>query len=432
MVEEMKVKEGYKKTEVGIIPEDWRVVTFGEAFSFLSTGNNSRSEIKEQGTIQYIHYGDIHTKWRYVLDCDKDNIPFIDEIKVKSLPKLEEGDLIIADASEDYEGIGVSVEIKNIKNRKIVSGLHTFLLRGDKRTFVDGFKGYIQAMKPVKNELRKIATGISVYGISKNNLKNVLIPVPTLSEQKAISKALSDIDNLITSLEKLIDKKQKIKQGTMQQLLTGKKRLPGFTGEWEVKKLGDLGEISGAGVDKKINPNEMKVRLLNFLDVYHKDFIYSKDLWHEVTSPKTKLERCAIRKGDVFFTPSSEMRNDIAFTAVSMEDINDAVYSYHVVRFRFREKWDLKFKSYIFKTRFFFNQAETFCEGSGKRYVISLKKFRELEIYYPIDLKEQQAIANILYDMDSEIEALEKKLEKYKAIKQGMMQELLTGRIRLV
>ena len=118
MVEEMKVKEGYKKTEVGIIPEDWRVVTFGEAFSFLSTGNNSRSEIKEQGTIQYIHYGDIHTKWRYVLDCDKDNIPFIDEIKVKSLPKLEEGDLIIADASEDYEGIGVSVEIKNIKIEK--------------------------------------------------------------------------------------------------------------------------------------------------------------------------------------------------------------------------------------------------------------------------------------------------------------------------
>ena len=243
MVKERKVPEGYKITDVGVIPEDWQVISFGDAFSFLTTGNNSRSELKEQGTFQYIHYGDIHTKWRYILDCDKNNIPYIDEIKAKGLPKLEEGDLIIADASEDHEGVGVSVEIKNVRNRKIVSGLHTFLLRGDKSIFVDGFKGYIQSMKPVKNQLIRIATGISVYGISKINLKNVLIPVPTLSEQRAIAEILCDVDNLITSLEKLIDKKKKIKQGMMQELLTGRRRLPGFTGDWEVKNLGDISDI---------------------------------------------------------------------------------------------------------------------------------------------------------------------------------------------
>jgi len=432
MVEERNVPKGYKMTEVGVIPENWRVVTFGEAFDFLPTGNNSREEMKTQGIVQYIHYGDIHTKWSYILDCDKNYIPFIDEILVRNLPIIEEGDLIIADASEDYAGIGISIEVKNVRERKIVSGLHTLLLRGDKRIFCDGFKGYIQAMKPVKNQLIKIATGISVYGISKNSLKKVFIPVPTLLEQQAIAEVLSDVDNLIVSLKKLIDKKKKIKQGAMQELLSGRKRLPGFTGKWVVKKLGEIGEIAGAGVDKKIKPNEPKVRLVNYLDVYHKDFIYSNQLTHVVSAPQSKVLKCGVKKGDIYFTPSSETRNDIGLSAVAMEDIPDAVYSYHVVRLRLFDNWDVKFRTYIFKTKFFLEQAETVCEGSGKRYVISLKKFRDLEIMYPADYNEQQAIAQILFNMDSEIEALEQKLEKYKAIKQGMMQELLTGRIRLI
>ena len=281
--------------------------------------------------------------------------------------------------------------------------------------------------------LNKYSESSAQPGLSVIKILNLELVAPAdRIEQKFIAEALSDTDNLIQSLENLIDKKKKIKQGAMQQLLTGKKRLPGFSGEWEVKRLGEIGEFSGAGIDKKINADEEKVRLLNFLDVYHKDFIYSNDLWHEVTAPKYKAEKCSIKRGDVFFTPSSELRTDIALSAVAMEDIDDAVYSYHVVRYRFYDEWDIHFKTYIFNTRFFFSQAETMCEGSGKRYVISLKKFKELEIMYPIDLREQKAIAQILSDMDAEIEALNKKLEKYKTIKQGMMQELLTGRIRLI
>ncbi|NLM62863.1 MAG: restriction endonuclease subunit S [Mollicutes bacterium] len=402
-------------TEVGVIPEDWEINSFKDV-SWVNQGlqiaiekrlKRPTQKSKKYITIQFLNNSkEVEYIDNYVdsVCCNKDDV------------------LMTRTGNTGIVVTGVEGVFHN----------NFFKINFDRKRINKDYLVYYLNQSKLK-EIILIKAGTStIPDLNHNDFYSIPIVLPKLSEQKAIVEALSDIDNLITSLEKLIDKKQKIKQGTMQQLLTGKKRLPGFTGEWEVKKLGDLGEISAAGVDKKINPNEMKVRLLNFLDVYHKDFIYSKDLWHEVTSPKTKLERCAIRKGDVFFTPSSEMRNDIAFTAVSMEDINDAVYSYHVVRFRFREKWDLKFKSYIFKTRFFFNQAETFCEGSGKRYVISLKKFRELEIYYPIDLKEQQAIANILYDMDSEIEALEKKLEKYKAIKQGMMQELLTGRIRLV
>ena len=126
------------------------------------------------------------------------------------------------------------------------------------------------------------------------------------------------------------------------------------------------------------------------------------------------------------------MRFHISSSAVAMEDIPDATYSYHVVRLRLFDDWDLAFRIYIFKTKYFLDQAETICEGSGKRYVISLAKFREMNICFPSDKTEQTSIATILADMDAEISVLETKLVKYKQVKQGMMQNLLTGKIRLV
>jgi type I restriction enzyme, S subunit len=207
--------------------------------------------------------------------------------------------------------------------------------------------------------------------------------------------------------------------------------LPGLSGEWEKKKLSEIGEITGSGIDKKSNKDESKVRLVNYLDVFHRDFIYLKDLNHWVTASTAQLQKCKVKTGDIFFTPSSEMRYDIAVSAVAMEDIDSAGYSYHVIRFRLFEDWDLLFRAYIFKTKFFINQAETVCEGSGKRYVISLTKFREMSIKYPPDVKEQKAISLVLYEVDCEIKALERKLNKYMNIKIGMMQQLLTGKIRI-
>ncbi len=258
-------------------------------------------------------------------------------------------------------------------------------------------------------------------------------PIPKdMSEQHAITEALSDVDGLLNALDALIAKKQAIKQASMQQLLTGKTRLPGFSGEWETKQLGEIGEISGAGVDKKVNPNEVSVRLVNYLDVYNKTFLYSKDLTHEVSARPDQVRRCAIEKGDVFFTPSSEVPDDIGCSAVAMEDISDGVYSYHVVRLRLKMDWDLYFRAYIFDTNEFLNQASRQCEGSGTRYVITLPRFRAMTVRFPPDIEEQRAIAAVLSDMDAEITALEQRRDKTRAIKQGMMQQLLTGRVRLV
>ena len=204
---------------------EWKIKTFEEIFQFLSTANNARNDFSEYGEIRYIHYGDIHTKWRSFLDCSSKELPLIHRDKVVNVPFLEDGDLVMADASEDYEGVGISVEVKNATNRKVVAGLHTLLLRGDKKILVDGFKGYLQYIPAVKDALKKVATGISVYGISKNNVKNIAIFLPDIDEQQAIATILSDMDAEIVALEQRREKTRALKQGMMQELLTGKTRL---------------------------------------------------------------------------------------------------------------------------------------------------------------------------------------------------------------
>jgi type I restriction enzyme, S subunit len=213
------------KTRLPGFSEKWEERQIGEIFQFLSTANNSRSDLSEYGEIKYIHYGDIHTKWRTFVDCSRDELPLISRDKVGNIPFLEDGDLVMADASEDYEGIGISVEVKHATGKKVVAGLHTFLLRGNKEVLVDGFKGYLQYIPAVKEALKKAATGISVYGISKNNVKNISIRLPDITEQTAIATVLSDMDAEIAALEQRRDKTRELKQGMMQELLTGKTRL---------------------------------------------------------------------------------------------------------------------------------------------------------------------------------------------------------------
>lgn len=201
--------------------------------------------------------------------------------------------------------------------------------------------------------------------------------------------------------------------------------------DWEVKPIEELGCLSGAGVDKKSRPDEKRVRLVNYLDVLHKSRIWNRELDFWVTASDKKIEQCDVKKGDVFFTPSSEMPFDIAFSAVAMEDMPRVCYSYHIYRLRILEDIDLDFRAYLFDTRTFYRQAEFLCEGSGKRYVISLAKFRTMKVAFPPSLSEQRAIAEVLSDADEMLATLDKLIEKKRAIKTGAMQQLLSGKKRL-
>jgi len=204
---------------------EWKSEKIGRLFQFLSTGNNPRSDLSLFGDVGYVHYGDIHTKEEAFLDCANAVLPQIAYKKVSNLPLLQDGDLVMADASEDYAGVGKSVEIKNVGNRKIVAGLHTFLLRGDKELIIDGYKGYLQSLLSVKDAMTRYATGISVYGISKTNIRSIEIYLPSREEQTAIAAVLSDLDAEIDALQRRRNKTRVIKQGMMQELLTGRTRL---------------------------------------------------------------------------------------------------------------------------------------------------------------------------------------------------------------
>ncbi|MFN7747836.1 MAG: restriction endonuclease subunit S [Cyclobacteriaceae bacterium] len=205
--------------------EGWEVKTYGEIFDFLNTATYSRSELVDDGEIRYVHYGDIHMKWKYFLDVESSKLPSIRESQLKNYSIVKEGDLIMADASEDYAGIGKSVEVKNVEQTKLISGLHTFLLRDEKKILVDGFRGYMHENTYIKRQFYRLATGMKVYGVSKNNLMTVQVPVPSKAEQLRIVSILNDMDSEILVLEKKLSKQRQLKQGMMQNLLTGKIRL---------------------------------------------------------------------------------------------------------------------------------------------------------------------------------------------------------------
>ena len=234
------------------IPEDWTIPEFGTVFTFLKSYSFSREQLTNEKTlneIQNIHYGDIHATFENeILDFESEcRIPFVkdgllnkQDMADKNLPLLKDGDLIIADASEDYIGVAESVELRNINGKKVISGLHTFAARDNSGKTSLGFRTYTLKHPQVIREVRRIATGFSVFGISKTNIAKVRLALPLLPEQKAIAQLLSTWDDAITKTQALIAKKEERKKWLMQNLLTGKKRLKGFEEKWKEKYIKEL------------------------------------------------------------------------------------------------------------------------------------------------------------------------------------------------
>jgi len=421
----MAVKAGYKQTEVGVIPEEWVVARLGDLGTVVRGGSP-----RPAGDPRYFNGSFI--PWLTVGSLTNipisqlfvtDTATMLTEEGAKHSRTLQEGTLVIVNSGAKTLGVSKLLSITCCANDGIAALVNQ---SGGNKQFLCYF------LNSQINRLREVvAAGNDQLNLNTGRIALIAVPFPKESEQRAIAAALSDVDALLGALDRLIAKKCDLKQAAMQQLLTGQTRLPGFHDEWEVKRLGDIGEISSAGVDKKIRSDEVPVRLVNYLDVYRKDFIYSKDLNHWVTAPAQQAKRCGVLKGDVFFTPTSETRDDIGISAVAMEDIPDAAYSYHVARLRLHAPWDLCFRTYAFKTRAFLDQAQTLCDGNGTRYVISQGKFRSMTVQVP-PVPEQTAIAAVLMDMDAELAVLEARRDKTRALKQGMMQELLTGKTRLV
>lgn len=304
------------------------------------------------------------------------------------------------------------------------------------RTYADKLNNqfllHILGSNIIASQISAQNNGSSQPNLSAESVKGFMIPLPEISEQRAIAEVLSDIDNLISSLKKLIDKKKVIKQGAMEGLLTGKRRLPGFNGEWVDINLAEnsrlKARIGWQGLTKAEYLSSGYAYLITGTDFSDGridwDTCYFVDRYRFEQDPNIQ-----IRNGDILITKDGTIgKVAIICNLKKAATLNSGVF---VIRPLKQENYVSEFVYHILSSFIFEKFLEKLSAGSTISHLYQ-KDFVSFVFKAPASLKEQQAIAQILTDMDNEIEQLEKKLIKYQQIKQGMMQELLTGHIRLV
>lgn len=213
------------KTRLPGFSGEWETKRLSDFVSFLRHGTNSRAELSTAGSVRYLHYGDVHTTSGVRLDPRVTTMPYLAAERARALDRLQDGDLVLVDASEDLDGVGKSVEITGSRGTEIVAGLHTIAARFDKSILADGFKAYLQFCPTFRGHLKRLAAGTKVYATSRAHVASVEMALPPVKEQMGIAAVLSDMDAEIAALEARRDKTRAIKQGMMQQLLTGRVRL---------------------------------------------------------------------------------------------------------------------------------------------------------------------------------------------------------------
>ena len=202
---------------------EWEEKRLGDVFTFIQTNSFSRALLNyDSGIVKNIHYGDIHTKFSSNFRIKNEDVPFINEnVDISNISAdcyCKEGDLVIADASEDYADIGKTIEIINTNNEKLLAGLHTYIARDLTQKMSLGFSGYLMQIESVRLQIKILATGISVLGISKGNLGKVQLKIPSLLEQTKIANFLNAIDDKITNNKIQLDALKQYKQGLLQQM----------------------------------------------------------------------------------------------------------------------------------------------------------------------------------------------------------------------
>ena len=396
------IETKFKDTEVGRIPEDWQLDRLQENFEFKANNTLSRDALSESGIIQDVHYGDVLVKYGSHLDVQKDGVPYISVDRFNASSFISDGDVIIADTAED-ETVGKATEVLNVRNNKLVSGLHTMWLHPvNQEKYALGYLGYAFNASIYHNQLLPLMQGTKVTSVSKSAIKDTYIPVPPKSEQTCIATALSKVDALISELGKLIEKKRAIKQGAMQLLLTGKKRLNGFNEPWVEKKLNELTSLkSGKNIDLK---NEVEGEYPCFGGNGIRAFIsiYSHDGIFPIIGRQGEL--C----GNVQLAKGKFYATEHAVVCTVNKDVDPKWLFYLLIRANL-------------------NQYKTGNAQPG----LSVDKIKNAVTLIVPSILEQKAIASVLTSMDNEISSLESKKTKYEQIKQGMMQQLLTGKIRL-
>nr|WP_241392887.1 restriction endonuclease subunit S [Clostridium saccharobutylicum] len=421
-------------TELGEIPNSWKVEKIGNIFDFYGGISISRDKQSENG-VYYLHYGDIHKKNRNYFSVKEDSnwLPKI-EIDINDLKEgilLNTGDVVFADASEDYEGIGKSVVIINEKNEDFVSGLHTIVAKDKGKELDTLYKKYCFGTTEVRKQFRTLATGATVYGISRSNIKDIKILVPTIEEQEQIALTLSSVDEQIEITDNLIEKTKELKKGLMQKLLTrgiGHSRFKDteigrIPEEWEIENLGDVTEIvRGASPRPKGDPKYYggNVPRLMISDVT-RDGKYVTPRTDFLTEEGAKKSR-PMNKGDLIISISGTVALP-TFLAVD-SCIHDGFMGF--------KKIDEKLnKDFLYYQILFLREKLIRSATDGGVYInLTTDIVKEFKIIIP-PLEEQNQIYLMLSSLDEQIDQYKEKKEKLQELKKGLIQKLLTGKIRV-
>lgn len=395
--------ENMKMTEVGWIPKDWEVSTIGDECDvktgpFGSALHADDYVIKGTPIITVEHIGNVH--------IDKSRpIPQVSDEDKQRLKAyiLKEGDIVFSRVGSIDRNSLVFKE----EDGWLFSGRLLRMRKLSKAKFDPLYLCYHLNTYDSKNRILAEAVGQTMPSLNTKILNGISIVLPqSPSEQRRIAQVLSDTDSLIASLSRTIEKKRLVKQGAMQQLLTGKTRLKGFSGEWADKKLGDIADIRTG----KRNGDE------NVIGGLYPFFVRSQEV--------LRINSYSY-EGEAIIVPGEGGIGKIFHYVHGKFDYHQRVYKVSDFPSDICTKY-----VYYYMTQFFGDYA---LNQTAKATVDSLRlpTFQEFEISIPDSWNEQFAIANILTTMDNEIVSLETELQKYKALKQGMMQKLLTGQIRL-
>ncbi|BDB55094.1 hypothetical protein GENT5_13990 [Flavobacterium ammoniigenes] len=383
-------KQGFKQTEVGLIPNDWIVLPQKDAVKYINGRAYSINEWESSG-IPVVRLQNL---------TQRGGRFYYSNLNLPEYQYMYKGDLIFMWSASFGPYIWWG--------DKAIFHYHIWKIECNNKITDKQF--YYHKLVQLTEELKKGTSGSTMLHLTKDGMEKYLFALPpSLEEQKAIATALSDVDELIANLDKLITKKKAIKQGAMQQLLTpphkGGKRLKGFTGDWEEKRLGEIAEIYQPITisQEKFSKDGYPVYGAN--GVVGSYIKYNHKLWQTVITCRGST--CGTVNRTV--NESWITGNAMVMNVDNQSSLNKEFF-YHLL-------FNCNFISCI--------------TGSGQPQIVRQPLF-DFIVSYPENLSEQIAIATMLSDMDLEIEQLESKKAKYQSVKQGMMQELLTGKTRLI
>lgn len=397
--------------------DEWKKVKLGDIFEFYPTNSFSRSKLNyNKGTVKNIHYGDIHTKFPTIMDINKNNIPFInadiniDKFKTESFCK--NGDIIIADASEDYDEIGKTIEITGINdNDRILSGLHTLLARDNNDMLADKFRGYLFQSNSLKLQIKRMANGISVLGISKSNIKKIEVYVPSKSEQYKISNIIYLIDEKIELLEKKLVLWDKHLTYWINELTTENDK---YNFSWKNYKLKDF--LEEYKEKSQIN-NQYPL-----LSSTKEKIVLQEKYFNKRIASKNDKGYKILHKNQLVLSPQNLWLGNININDEFKVGIVSPSYIIYNLNNKIINKNYLKF---IIKKPKMLYLYETVSEQGASIVRRNLNKnlFINLKIKLP-SITEQEIIGYFLLNLYNKNKMLENKINTIKLFKKGLLQKM--------